>query len=107
RRKLMDSFRVVGQVQAGPESDLQHVAVGTGEQLSPVPSQERLVQEEVAKAWDNYLREEAHGRLLPCLARAGPFVAILLSCRPDEATDGGAACFRCFFVVGPVAVCLK
>jgi len=29
--------------------------------LLPVPSQERLVQEEVAKAWDDYLREEAHG----------------------------------------------
>jgi hypothetical protein len=82
RRELTDSLRVVGQVQPGPEADLHNVAVSTGEQFSPVPGQERLVQEQVAKAWDDYLREKAHGRLLPCLARAGTFMVILLACRP-------------------------
>jgi hypothetical protein len=48
RRERVDSFGVVRQVQAGPEADLHNVAVSTGEQLSPVPSQERLVQEQVA-----------------------------------------------------------
>jgi hypothetical protein len=54
----MDSFRVVGQVEAGPEADLQNVAVCMGEQLSPVPSRDEPVQEEIAEAWGDYLREE-------------------------------------------------
>jgi hypothetical protein len=61
RRELVDPFGVVRQIQAGPEASFQHVAVSLGEQFSPVPGQERLVQEEVAKAWDDCLREEAHG----------------------------------------------
>jgi hypothetical protein len=41
------------------------------------------------------------------LARPGTFVAILLACRADETTDGGAACFQCFLMVGSAAVRLK
>ena len=36
RRELVDPLRVVGQVQAGPEADLQNIPVGVGEQFSPV-----------------------------------------------------------------------
>jgi hypothetical protein len=80
RRERADSFGVVPQVQARPEANLHNVAVSTGENCSPVPGQERFVQEEVAKAWGDYLREEARVRLLTCLAWAGPFVAILVGC---------------------------
>src|SRR5581483_8665383 len=58
RRELVDPFGVVREVQAGPEADLQNVAVSTGEQPSPVPGQQGLVQEEVAEAWDDDLREK-------------------------------------------------
>ena len=88
-RELTDPLRVVRQVQPRPEANLQNVAGGVGEQFSAVPSQEGLVQEEIAKTWDNCLREEAHSLLQICLAWAGPFVAILLACRHDETKSSG------------------
>jgi hypothetical protein len=54
RRELMDSNRVGRQVQPGAEANLRHVPMSTGEQPSPVPRQQGLVQEEVAKAWNDY-----------------------------------------------------
>jgi hypothetical protein len=48
RRELADCFGVVREVQASAEADFQNVAVSSAEQLSPMASQQGLVQEEVA-----------------------------------------------------------
>jgi hypothetical protein len=86
---------------------MQTIAWPRSQQRSAVAYQQRLAQEEVAKAWDDCFREEAHGRLLPHLPRAGTFVVIRFDCRPGETTDGGAACLQRFFVGGPAAVWLR
>jgi hypothetical protein len=51
------------QVQPGSEADLQNLAVGAREEIAPVPGYDRVVQEEIAKARENYARIETHGRL--------------------------------------------
>jgi hypothetical protein len=76
-----------------------------------MPSQEGLVQEEVAKAWNDYLREEAHGQAPdlggPALWRGNvDFLAILLGSRRDETRNSDDLPLR-FLVVGPDALRLE
>jgi hypothetical protein len=51
---LADLGRVMMQVQAGPETDLQNVAVSRGQQSLPMFGKERPVHEEVTKAREDY-----------------------------------------------------
>src|SRR5262249_3352990 len=64
RRDLADLGRVVRQVQARPEADLQHVAADRGEQFSAVLGNKRHVQKKVAEAGEDHLGVEAQGGLL-------------------------------------------
>src|SRR5262249_35403955 len=62
-RQAGDVGGVVREVQAGPEANLQYVAVGGGKQLAPVPADQRAPQDEIAEAREDDLREEAHNVL--------------------------------------------
>jgi hypothetical protein len=55
RRDLMDTGGVVGQVQAGPQANLQNLAADGGEQLLPMLRHQRPIQEKVAQARENNL----------------------------------------------------
>jgi hypothetical protein len=68
RRELADALGVVRKVQAGAEADFENVPMSTGEQFSPMSGEQGLVQMEVTEAGEDYLRVEAHRRLLTCLA---------------------------------------
>jgi hypothetical protein len=80
----VDVCGIERQIQANPEANLHNIAASVGEQFSPMPGQEGLVQEGGAKAWDNHLREGARRARPISLARAGRFVANPPRCRPDE-----------------------
>jgi hypothetical protein len=54
-RELADVGRVVGQVQAGAEADLQNVAAGLGEQITSIPGHELPIQPEIAEQRGDHL----------------------------------------------------